>query len=120
MKKLKIFQRNAVDKLIFQFDRKLDLGNERIIFKAPTGSGKTFMMTKVLEEISLKYSHLKMCFLWISIGKGELHKQSYNSVRNSLKGLPNSLLLDQTYLISNEIINDKDCLFVNWEKLIIT
>lgn len=117
MKKLKIFQRNAVDKLIFQFDRKLDLGNERIIFKAPTGSGKTFMMTKVLEEISLKYSHLKMCFLWISIGKGELHKQSYNSVRNSLKGLPNSLLLDQTYLISNEIINDKDCLFVNWEKL---
>lgn len=117
MKILKNFQRIAVDKIKNQINRKLDLDNERIIFKAPTGSGKTFMMTKVLEEIALDYSHMNVCFLWISIGKGELHKQSYNSVKDNLTGIPNCLLLDQAYLSNNDRIHDKDCIFINWEKL---
>lgn len=116
---LKDYQLKAVEETIEFFDFYLNRDNGRqIIIKAPTGSGKTFMMTKFLERVSLEHEDEKFAFIWASIGKGELHRQSYDSVRKELKGYPDCKLLDESFVSANTIISDKQILFVNWEKLV--
>ena len=84
MKKLMFYQEEAVDKLKKRTrDFLEETGNETIVFQAPTGAGKTFMATKYMEEI-VKEVNDDLCFLWISIGKGELHKQSLKAVKREI------------------------------------
>ena len=117
-KTLKDYQQKAVDEIIELFNIYITKTNKHIIMKAPTGSGKTFMMTKFLERVSLKYEDEKIAFIWASIGKGELHKQSYESVKKELQGYPDCQLLENSFVSANSIISDKQILFVNWEKLV--
>ena len=48
------FQREAVDKLVISFKKLWRTGNRRLplVFKSPTGSGKTFMMTSFINEVN--------------------------------------------------------------------
>lgn len=117
-KVLKDYQLKAVDEILELFNIYISKTNKHIIMKAPTGSGKTFMITKFLERVSLEYEEEKIAFIWASIGKGELHKQSYESVRKELQGYPDCQLLDNSFVSANSIISDKQILFVNWEKLV--
>ena len=55
-----------------------------LVLQAPTGSGKTFMMSIFMQEFAKEYKE-DICFLWLSIGKGELHKQSYKSVKREIR-----------------------------------
>ena len=76
--KLKPFQEKAIAKLREQF---LDLWKSEsrkieLIFKSPTGSGKTFMTSQYIEQLIEKLPEEDLCFLWISIGKGSLHVQA--------------------------------------------
>ncbi len=117
-KVLKDYQQKAVDEILELFNIYISKTNKHIIMKAPTGSGKTFMITKFLERVSLEYEDEKIAFIWASIGKGELHKQSYESVKKELQGYPDCQLLDNSFVSANSIISDKQILFVNWEKLV--
>ena len=54
--------------------------NKVCVFQSPTGSGKTVMVAKFIEALISENRDLDFCFLWISIGKGELHKQSKKSL----------------------------------------
>jgi len=50
--------------------------NEELTFKAPTGSGKTFIMAKFMDEILKKDSDV--IFLVSSLSKAKLAQQNYN------------------------------------------
>lgn len=117
-KTLKDYQVSAVEEIIELFNIYISKVNKHIIVKAPTGSGKTFMITKFLERVSQEHEDEKIVFIWASIGKGELHKQSYESVKKELQGFPDCQLLDSSFVSANSVISDKQVLFVNWEKLV--
>ena len=87
----KKYQETAIDNLILSVADLLqkDTKNKVCIFQSPTGSGKTVMVAKFIEGLIREYPDLDFCFLWASIGKGELHKQS----KKSLEKIFNAYLL---------------------------
>ena len=112
------YQRDAIDELkeliAFYFNKK----NKTIVFKSPTGSGKTFMIATLLEELSYEYDDVNFCVIWASIGKGELQKQSYEAVKTYVGGNPVCSLLEDTFFGYRKYIKKHEIVFVNWEKLV--
>jgi type III restriction enzyme len=116
---LKPYQEKAVSDLLNSFSKLLEKSNRNslLTFQAPTGSGKTVIMAKLIEKISLELKDHDFCFIWVSIGKGELHLQSHATVKYTLGAFPPSRLLED-YLTGNALeIPQNEVLFVNWEKL---
>ena len=103
MKQLMPYQEEAVDKLKKRTkDFLVETGNETIVFQAPTGAGKTFMATKYMEEIVREIPD-DVCFLWVSIGKGELHKQSMKAVKREISDEMKCSLLEDEFLVQEKI-----------------
>ncbi len=49
---LKIYQENAIDELLTKTRRLLGYsGSKKLVFKSPTGSGKTIMMAEFLKQL---------------------------------------------------------------------
>lgn len=115
---LKNYQRDAVDEIKEYFDFNYNKHNKSITFKSPTGSGKTLMLSSVIEEEVDERESDNFCFVWASIGKGELQKQSYDSVKTYLGGYPECTLLEEDFFGSRSYIKNHEVIFVNWEKLI--
>ncbi len=116
---LKNYQRTAVDKLKSRLTLLLNEGSKgTIVFKAPTGSGKTFMISTLFEEIAEENDTSRFCVIWACPGKGELHKQSFNAVKEYLGGDPVCSLLEDEFFGTREDIHNKEIVFVNWEKLV--
>ena len=119
-KELKRYQENAVDELILKSKLlfKKDLDDKTIVFKAPTGSGKTFVMSQFIKQAIEEFKDDRLCFLWISIGKGNLHIQSYESLRSEFEYSPPVYLLEQEFFGSRRTIDKNEVVVVNWEKLV--
>lgn len=116
---LKNYQRDAVDEL----KQYISIGfkstsRKEVVFKAPTGSGKTFMAASLFEELAEENPSVNFCILWACPGKGELHKQSFDTVKTYLGGNPVCSLLEDDFFGSRKYIKDKEIVFINWEKLI--
>ncbi len=115
----KNYQEKAITKLISRskelFEDNLD--KKTIVFQAPTGSGKTFMMSQYIQRLINEYEDKDLCFLWVSIGKGSLHIQSYDSLKNEFQGFPDSFLLEEEFFGSRKSIGKNEVIVVNWEKL---
>ena len=116
---LKNYQRDAVDEL----KQYISIGfkstsRKEVAFKAPTGSGKTFMAASLFEELAEENPSVNFCILWACPGKGELHKQSFDAVKTYLGGNPVCSLLEDDFFGSRKYIKDKEIVFINWEKLI--
>lgn len=116
---LKNYQRDAVDEL----KQYISIGfkstsRKDVVFKAPTGSGKTFMAASLFEELAEENTSVNFCILWACPGKGELHKQSFDAVKTYLGGNPVCSLLEDDFFGSRKYIKDKEIVFINWEKLI--
>ena len=79
---LKPYQEKAVNQLIAKAVELLDFDGpgETLVFQAPTGSGKTIMTAKFIEGLIKELPDDDICFVWMSIGKGELHLQSKHSL----------------------------------------
>lgn len=117
MKELKNYQLGAINQLIGFTDMFLNTPkNETIVFQSPTGSGKTITMARYILELTEKTEE-DLCFLWISIGKGDLQVQSYKSVRNEIGDSIECSLLESEFFGSREVINQNEIVFVNWEKI---
>lgn len=68
----KEYQVNAIGQLVKSVSELLakDTNNKVCVFQSPTGSGKTVMVAKFIEEIIKELPATDLCFLWVSIGKG--------------------------------------------------
>lgn len=116
---LKNYQRDAVDRLKRRINLLLEENSKgTIVFKSPTGSGKTFMLSSLFEEIAQENDTSKFCVVWCCPGKGDLHKQSFNNVKEYLGGNPVCSLLEDEFFGSRSFIKNKEIVFVNWEKLV--
>lgn len=116
---LKNYQRDAVDELKGYIQLGFNSKNRKeVVFKAPTGSGKTFMAASLFEELASEHSEVNFCILWACPGKGELHKQSHDAVKMYLGGNPVCSLLEEDFFGSRKFIKNKEIVFINWEKLI--
>lgn len=116
MKSLR-FQEKHIDEVA---DTALKLLNDKyreqstIVFKAPTGSGKTYMVSQALTKIA-KSDKEKYSFIWISVNS--LHEQSR---QNLSRYLEEERLLDCITIaeIQNKTIEANEIVFINWDSLI--
>ena len=77
--KLTNTQQNAVNELVNEFDP----NNKNIVyFKAPTGSGKTFMIANVINDIVKKYFGENLLFVVATLSSAELPKQMRNNLND--------------------------------------
>ena len=85
-----------------------------IVFKAPTGSGKTYMVSQALTKMVKDNPGIAFSFIWISVNS--LHEQSHNSLSRYFE---DEQLLE---CISNTDLNDNtieqnQIMFINWESI---
>ncbi len=121
-KTLKRYQEKAVNELILKSKLLLDrdINKRTIVFKAPTGSGKTFMMSQFIQDFIKENKRDKrgeFCFLWMSIGKGELQIQSYESLEKEFGFAVDCYLLEDEFFGSRRTIDNNEVVVANWEKL---
>jgi type III restriction enzyme len=116
---LKKYQEGAVRELVEATSRLLSReGTKKVcIFQAPTGSGKTVMTAKFIEDITQELPDVDLCFVWISIGKGDLHLQSRRSLVKMFEGTPRVSLVEEEFTGGRETIFRNEVVVVNWEKL---
>lgn len=122
---LKDYQFKAVESLKERFRlyfKELDenrITSAQLVFKAPTGSGKTYIVTSLIEDLAEEFADDNFCVIWACPGKGDLHVQSLDAVKTYLGGNPICSLLEDEFFGSRKYINNKEIVFVNWEKLIM-
>lgn len=119
-KSLKNYQEKAVDKLIARSNELLkdnSIKNKTIVFQSPTGSGKTYMLSQYIKQIIEEQENTELCFLWISIGKGDLHTQTYDSLCEEYDYVPSVFLLEQEFGGNRWSVAKNEVVVVNWEKL---
>ncbi len=91
-------QNNAVKQLVNLTEQKKEL-----TFKAPTGSGKTYMMAKMMNSLLEKDEEI--VFLVSALSKGNLAKQNFEKF-NEYSSKGNFLKLNP-YLISSEVSGEE-------------
>lgn len=116
---LKDYQEKKVEELVKAVSDLIskEAQNKVCVFQSPTGSGKTVMVAKFIERIIKEETETDFCFLWISIGKGELHKQSKKSLERIFDGDPKVSLLENEFFGTRNIIEKNEVIVGNWEKL---
>lgn len=119
---LKDFQEDAVSELVKAIRNQLvaiENGakiDPSIIFKSPTGSGKTLMMTEALRRLpeDLFLSDKYFVFLWLAPVK--LHSQSYDKLKSELRDdIYHLVNIDNG--LTHGALPPNTILFSNWEKL---
>src|SRR3989338_94403 len=116
---LKPYQEKAVSELIATVKTLLEKeGQKKVcVFQAPTGSGKTIMTAKFIEEIIKELPDDDLCFVWVSIGKGDLHLQSKRRLEEVFGGAPRVSLVEEEFAGGRERIVKNEVVVANWEKL---
>lgn len=116
---LKEYQEKAVDQLTIKVkDLLIREGvGEVCVFQAPTGSGKTIMTAKFIEGLIREMPETDLCFVWVSIGKGNLHLQSKHSLERIFGGSPRVSLIEEEFNGGRERIVRNEVVVANWEKL---
>ncbi|MFA6433739.1 MAG: DEAD/DEAH box helicase family protein [Elusimicrobiales bacterium] len=116
---LKRYQEIAVERLVDTIKGLLGKDGQKkvCIFQAPTGSGKTVMTAKFIENLIKELPEVDMCFVWVSVGKGDLHLQSKHSLEKIFTGSPRVSLVEEEFNGSRERIIKNEVVVVNWEKL---
>lgn len=109
---LKPYQTETVEKLVWLTETLLSIwGEQEIVFKAPTGSGKTVMMTAFLER--LREEELgDFAFVWVSVNN--LHMQSKKSLERNFSEWHFRL-----YELADvrDKLRKNDILFFNWQSV---
>ncbi len=113
---LKIYQQNAIDELLTKSKKLLSLaGNKKLVFKAPTGSGKTIMMAEFLKRlVDDREVRQSLGFIWTA--PRHLHIQSREKLENyfeTSRALKCSFFED----LDDRKIGENEILFFNWESI---
>ncbi len=91
-----------------------DREGSTIIFKAPTGSGKTFMISQTITRIVKENPTIEFSFIWISVNS--LHEQSLNNLSRYFEDERLLECLAHTEL-NNNSIEQNEIMFINWESI---
>jgi len=113
---LKIYQQNSIDELLAKAKKLLDLGGgKKLVFKAPTGSGKTIMMAEFLKQL-VEDKDIKQSLSFIWTAPRQLHIQSKEKLENYFE---TSRALKCSYFedLDDRKISENETLFFNWESV---
>jgi len=116
---LKDFQKTAVDTLCREFLTLWNTDNYQLplVFKAPTGSGKTIMMAEFLRTIDSNY-HFNddKAYIWISFGGDDSYMQSKDKLYKYFNDGTDMGLKDYNDL-SQKRLSKNNVFFINWAKI---
>ena len=116
---LKPFQENTIAKLKDQFLNlwKSPHDNIPLVFKSPTGSGKTIMMAQFLRDLVgvPRFYGNDVGFIWLTFNE-ESYIQSKNKLFSYYGGASELDLLDLNDL-SRGKLNKNSIFFINWQKI---
>lgn len=119
MFELKDFQKKVVDSLSEVFLDLWKTGNYGIpmVFKAPTGAGKTVMMAEFLRCLDDNYQfHEDKAYVWISFGGDESYTQSKGKLYEYFNEGTDMNLKDINNLSEGKLYNN-NIFFINWSKI---
>lgn len=118
------YQQNAIAELVEKTVTLLRLSGKRqqLIFKAPTGAGKTVMAQEMLARLTEELQQRgdspvrEVTYIWIAPNK--LHQQSYLKMREYFSGtrLLRAVMYDEMDL-TDGTLHPGEILFVNWESI---
>ncbi|PIN77840.1 hypothetical protein COV15_01235 [Candidatus Woesearchaeota archaeon CG10_big_fil_rev_8_21_14_0_10_34_12] len=114
MIELRDYQKKAVESLKAKVQNVLNTpDNEVVIFQAPTGSGKTVMVSEMLKQL-VKDNHKKYSFVWVSVRM--LHEQSKEKLE---KYYEDDRLIQCSYFedLEDRQIGENEILFINWHSI---
>ena len=113
---LKIYQENAIDELLTKTKQLLGYsGGKKLVFKSPTGSGKTIMMAEFLKQL-VDDREVKQSLSFIWTAPRQLHIQSRDKLENYFE---TSQALKCSYFedLDDRKISENEILFFNWESI---
>jgi type III restriction enzyme len=115
-------RKDTIEKLLEKSKKILNTDHSKsneeklMILKSTAGGRKFFIMARYMYKLTNDETLPDFCFLWISTGKGNMHKQSYKIIKEELGG-------HYVYLLENEftggrrVFRRNEIVVVNWEKL---
>ncbi len=119
------YQQKAVDELVNKVIDLLSLRGNRhtLVFKAPTGSGKTVMASEMLMRLDQELAerpdapYTEVAYIWIAPNK--LHEQSYFKMKNYFTEncALRPVIYDELDHSADGYIKPGEILFVNWESI---
>lgn len=113
------FQKKAIDELVSTFKALWNQPQSQIplVFKSPTGSGKTYMTSAFINEMVEQPDwNNDVCWIWITFSD-DLAMQSRDKFGVYFKqNLKNQLLTVQDFNFG--VLRKNDVLFLNWQKLV--
>jgi type III restriction enzyme len=115
------YQVEAVNELVNKTIKLLEESGDRkkLVFKAPTGSGKTVMASQMLDELTTQLAEVEkeVAIIWIAPNK--LHQQSYMRMKNyfSETRVLRPVMYDELDHSTNGYIKSGEIFFVNWESI---
>lgn len=116
---LKPFQETAVSNLKNEFLSLWKLPNQNIplVFKSPTGSGKTIMLAQFLRDIvsDPRFEGNDVAFVWFSFSE-DSYEQSKKKLFEYYGGASELDLIDLNDLARGKL-NKNNVFFINWQKI---
>lgn len=119
------YQVRAVDELVGKVIRLLNTSGSRktLVFKAPTGAGKTVMasemLSRIAEELPQRTDSVvnEVAFIWVAPNK--LHQQSYFKMKNYFteSRVLRPVIYDELDHSADGYVKPGEILFVNWESI---
>ena len=118
MFKLVPYQEDAVNSLVDAFRELLRTRHEstQVVFKSPTGSGKTIMTAELLKRLAFEDLPQDYVYIWASMYK--LHDQSRQKLQDYLSDSRYGLIGIEE--MSADALEPNTILFTNWESVIKT
>lgn len=117
MRRLK-YQIEAVNKTTNDIILSLEAGDkgQEVCLKAPTGSGKTYMAGKIIEQTIKDYGD-PISFVWLSIGKGDLHTQSRNAIEGFIDPSIKCKCVEDLLSSGKSVLEPSTIVFASWDSL---
>ena len=119
------YQQKAVKELVGKTIDLLSLSGNRhiLVFKSPTGSGKTVMASEMLMRLNNELTerpdspYTEVAYIWIAPNK--LHEQSYFKMKNYFTETKvlRPVIYDELDHSIDGYIKSGEILFVNWESI---
>ena len=115
------YQRDAINELVEKTIHLLNSNGTRkkLVFKAPTGSGKTVMASQMLDELTTQLADegREVALIWIAPNK--LHQQSYLKMKNYFTEtrVLRPVTYDELDHSAGGYIHPGEVFFVNWESI---